>query len=133
MQTVLDIFSRALELASQGGPVLWILFGLSLLALAIALLKVYQLARSGVWSLGWLPETLALVRRGNPAAARARARGARGPLARGRGTSLVRLGRRLEKSVRGEAFGRSGNHSRIAEMVSGHKGQSLLASVLGRG
>jgi uncharacterized protein (DUF362 family) len=34
---------------------------------------------------------------------------ARAPLARGRGTSLIRLGRRLETSLRGDAFVRSGN------------------------
>ncbi|MCZ6465578.1 MAG: MotA/TolQ/ExbB proton channel family protein [Proteobacteria bacterium] len=54
--------SEALSsLAGRGGPVLVILLGLSVLALTLVLLKLYQFARLRLWSRAWLEPVLAAV------------------------------------------------------------------------
>jgi len=75
--------------AARGGPVLFVLLALSVLALAIVLLKLYQLVRLGVFRRRWLEQTLAAVRSDEPQRALELARASRGSVARVLETALA--------------------------------------------
>jgi len=77
-----DIATRVLTMTGQGSPVLIALAALSVLALAIVLLKLYQFARIGLWSTRWIDDVLAAVGRGEADAALARAKSSPNPVAR---------------------------------------------------
>ena len=77
-----DIANRVLTMTGQGSPVLIALALLSVLALAIVLLKLYHFARVGLWSRRWTDEVLAAVGRGDGEAALASAKASPNPVAR---------------------------------------------------
>ena len=64
MEALLRMSEATALLFERGGAVLWILAGLSVLALAIVILKLYQFARASVWSRAWLDPVLDATRVG---------------------------------------------------------------------
>ncbi len=70
------------QLIERGGPVVVVLLGLSVLALAISALKLGQFVRARLWSRGWLPEALDAARMGAGERALALTRARSGPLPR---------------------------------------------------
>jgi biopolymer transport protein ExbB len=77
-----DIATRVLTMTGQGSPVLIALALLSVLALAIVILKLYHFARVGLWSTRWIDEVLDAVGRGDVESALARAEASPNPVAR---------------------------------------------------
>jgi biopolymer transport protein ExbB len=70
------------ELLVRGGPVVGVLLALSVLALAITLIKLGQFARARLWSRAWIADAVARARRGDEQGALAAIRARRGPVAR---------------------------------------------------
>ncbi len=78
----LDALHRLAELAEAGGPVMLVLAGLSVVALAIVLLKLSQFARLGLWRRRAVATALALWHDGRPVQALAVLDSCRHPVAR---------------------------------------------------
>jgi biopolymer transport protein ExbB len=60
-----DSFMSVASLLEQGGPVMIVLLILSILAVTIILLKLFQFARSGLRRLSFVEDVLSLVKQGN--------------------------------------------------------------------
>ena len=86
------VVTRLYTLIETGGPVVAILLGLSVLALAIVLLKLWQFAASRALARRETEAALNAWREGDEAAALAKARAARGPLAMAVATAMAALG-----------------------------------------
>ncbi len=65
-----------------GGPLMWVLLGMSVLSLAIIFERAIVYLRYGLSPDGWLSGTIDLLREGRTAEARARAQASRHPVAR---------------------------------------------------
>lgn len=74
-------FSRLVELLQTGGPVMWVIAGLSVLALTIVLAKIADYALAGIWRRRTSEQALAHWTNGRPEAARETLANARGPVA----------------------------------------------------
>lgn len=74
-------FDSLMELLATGGPVMWIIAAMSVLALAIALAKLWEFARVGVWRRRAAREALMAWREARGHEALARLEHARDPLA----------------------------------------------------
>lgn len=74
-------FDGLMELLATGGPVMWIIAAMSVLALAIALAKLWEFARIGVWRRRPAVEALESWRAGHGQEALERLDHARDPLA----------------------------------------------------
>ncbi len=70
-----------LELLETGGPVMWIIAGLSVLGLTIVLVKLVDFAAAGAWRRRAADAALADWKRGDSAAALERLESGRGPVA----------------------------------------------------
>ncbi|MGH0036711.1 MAG: MotA/TolQ/ExbB proton channel family protein [Myxococcota bacterium] len=79
MDSTLSLLTQLVE---RGGPVVVLLLALSVLALAIALLKLGQLARARLWSRAWIGAVVERARRGDAEGAQAALRSRVGPVAR---------------------------------------------------
>ena len=120
-------WEQALQLVEAGGPVVLILLALSVLALAVVLLKLYQFAVTGVRDRGGARQAVALFRAGRAGEALACAQSSRGVAA-----SVVALALRgrlratlPEIMVREEALRAAGDrleslrsHLRILEVIA---------------
>lgn len=114
------------QLAEAGGPVVFILFALSVLALAVALLKLYQFTVMGVRARHGARQAVALFRAGRPDEALERAVAARGAAA---GIVAIVLRGRLRDSlpaamVREEALRAAG------DLLESLRGQLRLLEVI---
>lgn len=68
----IEWFGAGLPLLAKGGVVMYVLFALSVLALAIILLKLFHFIRAGVRRTGFVEDVLAALTRGDTRAARNR-------------------------------------------------------------
>lgn len=82
MEAPWTVRTIVLELLERGGPVVAVLLGLSVLALAITLLKLGQYARARLWRRAWIDRTVDAARGGDLEAARDAVRDRAGPMAR---------------------------------------------------
>jgi len=83
MDGSVEAMNQALStLVERGGPIVVVLLGLSVLALAIALLKLGQFARARLWSRAWIADAVAAARAGEHERALALIDGHPGPVAR---------------------------------------------------
>ena len=76
------VWQALIDLASRGGPVVWVLCGLSVLALTIVLLKLFQFAQARIWSRAWVEAVVADVEHGDTERALGRAESHRSATAR---------------------------------------------------
>jgi biopolymer transport protein ExbB len=129
-----DIATRVLTMTGQGSPVLIALAALSVLALAIVLLKLYHFARVGIWSTGWIEEVLAAVSRGDAEAALSRAKTSPNPVARVLEVAIAgRTDPRLSEEHLREEVQRSGNAElgALESRLRGLETVGTLAPLLG--
>ncbi len=70
------------NLFQQGGPVMVVLLAMSVLALTIILLKLFQFFRSGLWRSGFIDPVMATLQDGRTVDALTRLQRQRGPVAR---------------------------------------------------
>jgi len=112
-----DLVARALELLHAGGPVVLVLLAMSVLALAIVLVKLMQFRAARLGDRRAAREALALWKAGHEAEALARLRGAPDPVAQV-----------LARAMRGQHRGLP--EPRVREEVLRH-GADLLAALRG--
>jgi len=113
----------------RGGPVLAVLLALSVAALAIVLVKLYQLLRQGVLRRAWLEPALSALRGGEPARALALARAQRGPVARVFASALSgRLDPRISDETLREEILRVGR-SELSSLSSNLRGLESIATL----
>ena len=70
------------NLLQQGGPVMYVLLALSVLATTIILAKLFQFSRSGLRRMGFAEAIISSLKQGNPGKALSDLKQQRGPLAR---------------------------------------------------
>jgi len=102
---------QAIAWGALGGPVLYVLVAMSLLALTLVLVKLYQFARLGVLSTarpGWTREVVADAQRGDLTRALARTRRHRGPVASLLATALAGRAQGIEEAALREEVERVG-------------------------
>ena len=87
------------DLFQQGGVIMYVLLVMSILAMSIIILKLYQFARSGIRKTAFVDDILSLLVRGEPALALERLQQQASPVARVL-ESAVRLGANPEMSSR---------------------------------
>jgi biopolymer transport protein ExbB len=129
-----DIATRVLIMTGQGSPVLIALALLSVLALSIVLLKLYQFARVGMWSTRWIDEVLAAVSRGEADAALALSKASPNPVARVLEIAIAgRVDPQLSDEHLREEVQRSGNAelSALESRLRGLETVGTLAPLLG--
>lgn len=100
----------AMALLEAGGPVVWVLLGMSVVATAVTLLKLWQFAWLGVGARRGARRALALYRQGNAGAALDLAGRSAGPLARTLALAMRGMRRGVtEAKVREEVLRQGGD------------------------
>lgn len=129
MDSTGSIWTPLVELTDRGGPVVVVLLGLSVLALAITLVKLAQFARARLWSHAWTAEVVDRARNGQLDAALQQARLRRGALARVLACALEGAVRtdRDEVHLREEVEGAAA--SELARLGSNLRGLDSIASL----
>lgn len=117
------------EFLARGGPAMWAIGALSVIALAIALWKVWRLVRGGAWRGSHARRAVALWRAGDAAGALAEARAGRGYLARLVAATIAAL---VEEGLEGEAASEEAERvarALLAEVASGLRALELIAMI----
>ncbi|WP_198154916.1 MotA/TolQ/ExbB proton channel family protein [Oceanibaculum pacificum] len=124
----LSAMDQALGLIHAGGPVVIILLVLSVIALTIVLLKLFQFASMRVGSRGFIAKSVALYRAGRPAEALSVLKGVRNPIAEVMAVAIDGLRHRVDPDAVREEAGRIGM-ARIEGLRSYLRGLEVIASL----
>jgi len=104
------LFGEGLSLLAKGGAVMYVLLGLSVVALAIVILKVFQFRRAGLRRLDFVDKVMAKAKGGQIAEARALLSGRINPVARVLESAMeTALRPGLEEKDREAEIGRAGS------------------------
>ena len=120
---------RLQQLIDQGGPVALILLGMSVLALAIVLFKLWQFARLGVWNSSFADKAHQALEQGSPGEALEVCRRSSSPVARAM-EAAIDAGNdpRMEPANTDAEVSRVGSNA-VREMESGLRGLSAIAQL----
>ncbi|MBU2090995.1 MAG: MotA/TolQ/ExbB proton channel family protein [Alphaproteobacteria bacterium] len=124
----LSAMDQALSLIHAGGPVVIILLVLSVIALTIIVLKLFQFAAIRIGSRRFVDRAIGLYRTGRPAEALSVLNGQRNPIAEVMSVAIDGLRHRVDADIVREEAGRIGI-SRIEGLRSYLRGLEVIASL----